>query len=188
MKIREQLIQSAQDEEYKNFVLETIMGIKIFKPHGPFAIREKRDGTLDIEGFWSDHRNLSQQHGCYIFAIRAGGGIRPYYVGKTTRTFAEEVFQDRNLAQFYFPVLHMRNRGTPVLFLIASPKQKGPSPSKVIDEMETFLIQQGLNANSDLKNRQKVRIPQFGIRGVIRGGMGKVASAAKEFRKTMAID
>lgn len=35
--------------------------------------------------------------GCYVFSIQAGGGSKPLYVGKTSRTIIKEAFNDRNM-------------------------------------------------------------------------------------------
>lgn len=58
-----------------------------FEVHGPFKIAfEKRRGgrTLVFDGFWSngaDALYLSEERGCYVFAIR-NRALTPIYIGQ----------------------------------------------------------------------------------------------------------
>jgi hypothetical protein len=49
--------------------------------------------------------------------------------------------------------------------------------------VEKYLI--GLAANPDLINKHYTKIDRWGIRGAIRGGKGKVAEGAGEFRRML---
>jgi len=79
--------------------------------------------TRDLGGFWSAPEQarpgISTSHGIYLFAMRAGHGYTPWYVGKTSarRGFSDEVCQPHKLGH-YNAVVHRYQRGTPVLFLI----------------------------------------------------------------------
>src|SRR5260370_39064811 len=107
-----------------------IKKMKIFKTYGPLEIKVRKDtGELETEHFWTEHSHLSSQIGCYIFAVRASKGIKPWYVGKTARTFKDEVFTERNLAKFYYPVITATSKGTPVFLFAASEKGVGNIPS-----------------------------------------------------------
>jgi hypothetical protein len=82
-----------------------------FLPYGPFnvpVLHAGIDGSREDE-FWDnlerDETGLSEAVGCYIFAVRAGRGIRPWYVGKTEKAgFRREVFQDHKF-RLYWQVL-----------------------------------------------------------------------------------
>ncbi len=85
-----------------------------FQPHGPFEV-PILSGGLDKsrEGaFWrkveESEPGLPAAVGCYIFAIRAGRGVRPWYVGKTEAAFKKEVFQDHKF-RLYWEALRERS-------------------------------------------------------------------------------
>ena len=70
---------------------------------GPFKIpRTENRQRVDRRGlrdFWNEVETLRQRNeslasasGCYIFAIRAGKGAKPWYVGQATKTFRQECF------------------------------------------------------------------------------------------------
>ena len=60
-----------------------------FLIEGPYEVPfEQRPGGRVIlyNDFWTqtdDLRDLAQERGCYVFAIRAGKGATPIYVGKS---------------------------------------------------------------------------------------------------------
>jgi len=70
---------------------------------GPYELEKSGNSAVIPKRFWSsadqevpDHygsnRALSQACGCYVFAVRSGGGTKPWYVGKTQRQFKNECF------------------------------------------------------------------------------------------------
>jgi hypothetical protein len=166
---------------------------RIFTVHGPFRVPcEVGSGgkyiPVDCSHFWTEEAvNLAHRKGCYLFALRAGKGIRPIYVGMTQESFENECFTHHKLAQHYAPALAKTAKGTPIMFLLAIDKKKGPPNKKLIKDLETFLIQVGVAKNPELSNIQNRKEAKWGIRGVLRGGKGKVNSAATEFRKAMSI-
>ncbi len=68
-----------------------------FYVEGPFHIpcEMKAAGrVIQHKEFWKqpDVQPFADEKGCYVFAVRAGGGYTPIYVGKATRTFKQECF------------------------------------------------------------------------------------------------
>lgn len=144
-----------------------------FSVHGPFEIPIYEGQAARLiradEGreFFSRHHALAQAAGCYVFGMRAGKGITPFYVGKATRTFAQECFSPDKLNR-YNEVLVNYSRGSPVLFLVVHPRQTGRRNSSAIAELEDFLIQ---NA----------------VAGVVNSSGGKPSAAAEAFAKMMGL-
>lgn len=78
-----------------------------FYPYSPIAIPRTTKGLIanDSESlrlFWSGveaiEEGLSNAIGIYIFSIRAGGGIIPWYVGKAEKqSFSKECFNTISL-------------------------------------------------------------------------------------------
>lgn len=66
-----------------------------FKVEGPLEVpfsqgkAAKSISPKEAKEFWEHHPHLERGRGCYIFAIRAGRGITPAYVGKATKTFSK---------------------------------------------------------------------------------------------------
>ena len=129
---------------------------------------------------------LSNKQGCYVFALRAGKGFCPWYVGKATVSMEQECMG--NAIQHYNAVLFKGIKGTPVMFVVALDGNKSKVPRKTCDDIETFLIQTALFENPDLRNIQKTKVPEWSIDGVIRANRGKPTSIAQVFKKMMGLD
>ena len=148
----------------------------------------KRISKEHAAEFWAQEelKDLAGKQGCYVFALQAGRGFMPWYVGKTAANFKQEVMQAHQL-EHYNDVIYKDRKGTPVLFFVTRPGTLKKIPVKQIDELETFLIQTGRAKNPDLKNSHKTKLPDWGIKGVTRGGRGNPSSEATKFKKMMSI-
>jgi hypothetical protein len=159
-----------------------------FEVYGPYEITyEARPGgrTLVFDDFWADGSaaaDLAGERGCYVFAISAGGGLQPIYVGKATKTFKQETFNATNRHKFHNGFSGYA-KGRPVMYFVVHPSQRGPTNARHIGEIEVFLIQAGVAKNPDLQNVKGVGTPAWSIKGVIRSGVGKRNAAEVEFRK-----
>jgi hypothetical protein len=159
-----------------------------FEIHGPFEVDfESRAGgrTLKFDGFWdgdSPAGYLADERGVYVFAISAGGGLQPIYVGKATKTFKQETFNPSNKHKYHNGFSNYA-RGKPVMFFVVHPAQRGPTNGTHIKKIEDFLIQAGVAKNPDLQNIKGSATPDWSIKGVIRSGVGKRSNAEVLFRK-----
>ena len=140
-----------------------------YEPFGPFKM--PRSGSLvnkhEFRQFWSDIEQqsprLSGAVGCYIFAIRAGRGAKPWYVGKTEKgNFKGETWSPHKL-NIYSDALNVRKRGTPLLYLIAKRTTVGryAKPRKggigEIRALENLLIGICLLRNRKLLNAKQTK-------------------------------
>lgn len=162
---------------------ETIL--TTFSVHGPFELDfEKRPGgrTLTFDGFWSegsDAAYLAGERGCYVFAIR-NRSLTPIYVGKATKTFKQETFNPTNKHK-YNNGFSDYAKGTPLMFFVVHPTQKGKTNSKQIAQIEDFLIQAGVAKNPDIQNVKGAGQPAWSIKGVVRGATGKRSAVEIDF-------
>lgn len=162
-----------------------------FRVHGPFKIPRKGKTNRHIEpgcpDFWKNSKVglLANECGCYLFAIQAAKGFRPVYVGKTKNSFKNECFTFHKIAAHYQPALE--GKGTPIMFMLALERRKGPINKRAIGQVELFLIQTAVAKNHRLSNVQGTKQEKWEITGVIRGGKGKVSAAARLFRKAMGL-
>lgn len=126
--------------------------------------------------FFHDHPSLRRKTGCYIFAMRSGGGITPVYVGKAAKGFGQECFTSHKLGKCN-EILADYSRGSLVVFFFESPSGK-KAPTYQINLLENFLIQSALSVNDALLNIKKTKQERWSIRGIIRSNGGKPSKAA----------
>jgi hypothetical protein len=115
-----------------------------FVPHASIEIQRQEKGLIAIDkesmgALWSRvdelEEGLSGGIGCYIFSIRAGKGILPWYVGLAERqSFRKECFTSHKLIHYNYAIA--KRKGTPLLTLVAkyTPKGKIVNPTGI----ETF--------------------------------------------------
>jgi hypothetical protein len=162
-----------------------------FEVHGPFKLDyEQRKGgrTLVFDDFWSkdgDAYYLAEERGCYVFAIR-NRGLTPVYVGQAKRSFKQETFNPANRHKYHNGFSHYA-KGTPLMYFVVHPKQKGPTNEKEIGEIEDFLIQAGIAINPDLQNIKGAQQPSWNIKGVIRSDAGRRTAAEGDFSSLFGI-
>jgi hypothetical protein len=155
----------------------------------PLVIKDKlkrRINPPEVKQFWDKHPDICSKVGCYIFAFRAGRGIKPVYVGKATKSFKQEVFT-RDKLDKYNQGLFDQKKGTPILYFVSLEKSKGPTNKKAIEEVETYLIQSALDTNPKILNDKKTSVEKWGIKGILRGGKGKANEPSKSLRECLSI-
>ncbi|SDY20379.1 hypothetical protein [Lysobacter enzymogenes] len=161
-------------------------GSTSFKVEGPFAVpfeRRKGGRTLVFSDFWKDGSeagHLAHERGCYVFAIQNQGSPQPLYVGKATKTFKQETFNDANKHKYHNGFSEYA-RGKPVMFFVVHPRSKGKTNGTYIAQIEDFLIQAGVAKNPNLQNVRGIQTPKWKIKGVVRGGAGKRTDAEVRF-------
>ena len=174
-----------------------------YETYGEFEVpypKAKKGKALDfskeaLNEFWGDidekHPGLSAALGCYIFAIRAAKGIRPWYVGQTKKSFKDECFQPDKKVH-YNNVLNDIAKGTPVMILVARRTPKGKLakalPLKEADFVEQLLISQAISKNSNLVNTKNTSfIKNINLPGVLNSPKGKPAPGAKLLKSLLGI-
>ena len=145
-----------------------------FSRHALTSFWEKVDGAV---------MGLRSGAGCYLFAVRAARGIKPWYVGQSKGAFEQECFALHKQA-IYREVMDDRAAGTPILFLIARMTPTGKL-SKRVPEAEARFVEQRLihdatNANPELKNSHNTRfVKNLEIPGVLNSPQGQPSEAVK---------
>jgi hypothetical protein len=129
---------------------------------------------------------VSKKQGCYIFTLKAGLGFTPWYVGKTKNSMLNECMTDGKL-KHYNEVLFEGKNGKPAMFFIVPSGNKKKVPTKIIGEIETFLIQNARIQNKKIKNKQKVKPPRWSIKGVVNNTKGNPSKEAKVLKKLMGL-
>lgn len=145
---------------------------------------------LALTSFWemveAGRDGLRAGVGCYLFAVRAGLGIRPWYVGQAKKGFVNECFGQRNQG-VYREIMGDIARGTPVLFLIARLTPTGRLAKRLeekeADFVERKLIHDATIVNPELKNSHHTRfVKTLSIPGLLNNPQGKPSDAVNRLR------
>ncbi len=163
-----------------------------YEVYGPFNIPiETKHAARRIgspSDFWlkKEVADLKNRCGVYILGMRAGKGIVPYYVGKTTNEFEKECFQSHKIEKYNDALAEYR-KGRPVLFFIARPVKRGQVKKKEIAKIEDFLIQIASAKNNELLNIRGNKKPKWSIEGVVRAKQAPPTMEARKFKSMMNI-
>ena len=171
---------------------------------GPYALPKKtaaKGKVLDLSAkslrpFWeaieeNEGIDLRNGRGCYLFAHKAGGGFKPWYVGQSKGPFAKEVFTPKNKGH-YSEVYSDLGAATPVIFLIARLTTGGglserSLSSKEVDFIEQKLIGLALAKNPDLINVANTRHHKGLVIPGIHNHSGSLSPAARNLRTALGI-
>ncbi len=136
---------------------------------------------------------LSGACGCYIFALRAAKGYRPWYVGQSCKTsIANEALNSTNREK-YNRILS-EYTGTPVLFLMPLRTPKGgfrklkttDGSLKSVSFLERWLISVAIHKNPDLaNNKETMLLRRLHVAGVFNARKGESTKASQELNKAL---
>lgn len=163
-----------------------------YSVNGPYLVEFHKKGNKkyiknQTADFWKKLGSLPTSKGCYVFGIRSAKGIVPFYVGKATKTFKQEAFTPHKLNLYNIALLDY-DKGNPVIFFLAHPKDKGKVNAKEIKEIEKYFIQVALLKNDELLNIASTKRPTWAISGIIRSGQRRPKTEESKFKKMMGID
>jgi len=142
--------------------------VTTFSVKGPFKVpyhQAKAGRTIrdnEVKAFWSKHKGLAGERGCYVFGMRASRGLTPGYVGIATKGFKGETFTPHKVSK-YQQFLADYQKGTPVLFFVVAPRRKGAPNKDHMKQLEDFLIQVGVATNPNLLNVRGTKSAEWGI-------------------------
>ena len=173
----------------------------MFVVHGPYEVPHalipetrklyKVADANALAAFWKhevgDHQDgaaIAAKDGIYIFAMRAGRGYTPWYVGKAGRSLKREVFTPDKITDYN--VVLVSTRGTPVLFFITNERATHKNiGAPQLKRIERDLILMAKSANPKLTNRNLTNDQyEWHIRG-ISGSQGRPSPVVRSYRKMM---
>lgn len=174
-----------------------------FFPYGPLAIPKADNGLIagdkkSLAEFWDRvnselEEGLSEAVGCYIYSIRAGRGILPWYVGLAEkRTFRKECFTSHKLNHYNQAIA--ARKGTPVITLIAKftigENYAKPSGNghRDIQLLENMLIGTCIRRNGNLLNiRDTKLLREMVVPGLLNNPKGRDHSSVAKFKTILGI-
>lgn len=144
----------------------------------------------ELSSFWKDveaeRPRLASAVGCYVFALRKrGGGVMPWYVGKTCRQgFSKECFTSHK--RVYYNEVIADEHGIPLLYLIARTTPGGKltvsAPANEAEFLESMLIGRALQRNEDLKNvTHAAFLKKLHVPGLVNPKKGPKSPALRDF-------
>jgi len=136
---------------------------------------------------------LSEACGCYVFAVRAGKGFSPYYVGQACkRSILAEALNPSNREK-YNKVLSDR-KGTPVLFLVPLRTPTGKFRKKrqvggglaYVNFLERWLIATSIEKNFRLINNKETKfLRKIHVAGIFNAKKGESTQASQDLARTL---
>jgi hypothetical protein len=174
----------------------------LFEVFGPFELPRQKSGLVDVsreakrefvDEVEDTRGGLTGAHGCYVFGIAGGRGTLPWYVGKAERlSFSREVFSPSKLVH-YNDVLANRDRGKPVLYLIARTTPKGrfckPASNKTVPYLETMLIGICMRRNAELRNKRDTKLlKELRVRGLFNANLGHPGRSAVRLKAALGMN
>lgn len=141
----------------------------------------------NCESFREDFSNEVDCHGVYVFCISASGSLNPWYVGKATKSFSQEIFTPDKLNK-YNTVLRKIEKGKPAIFFICAPRSRGKKNDSVVGSIEKKLIELCAESNPSLLNKHNNKPHRWSIKGVLRSSRGKRSAGAEKFRRMIGLD
>jgi hypothetical protein len=172
-----------------------------FFPHYSVEVPRQKSGLIAADRntlnlFWADldaklDEEVSEGIGCYVFSVRAGRGVLPWYVGKAEKqSFRSECFAAHKV-NHYNNIIASR-RGTPLLTLIAkyTPTKRLVKPRssdhRDIDFLETMIISAAIRRNPDVFNiRDTMLLREMTVPGMLNTPRGKSHGSVASFRALM---
>src|SRR5690348_10405192 len=95
---------------------------KIHEVYGPLVVGAdwlKSTNGNTAPDHWKDNdiwNEVRTRKGVYVFATKPGRSHKPWYVGKTTKTFESEAFADHKMSRYRKVLLKKIERGRPEMF------------------------------------------------------------------------
>ncbi len=132
---------------------------------------------------------LSSACGCYVFAIHAGKGYTPYYVGQASKSSIFREALNPSNREKYNKV--SESAGKPLLFFL--PKRtpggkykKRGRKSNTINFLERWLIAAAIEKNPSLINTKETRfLRNISIAGIFNAKKGKPTKPSRELKKAL---
>jgi len=169
-------------------------------PYGPFDIPKTVKGRIDADKnslakFWNDvnaeKEDLSEAVGCYIFSVRAGRGLLPWYIGLAEKqSFRQECFAIHKLVNYNETIA--ARKGTPVLTLLPKFTATGRYASQSknghgdIQFLEKMLIGLAVRRNSELVNIKNTRLlKEMVVPGILNTPRGRQKKSVDMLKSLM---
>ena len=132
--------------------------------------------------------------GCYVFALRASKGYKPWYVGQANKSrLVNESLNPSNRGKYNEVLAH--NFGTPIMFLLPQVTRSGDwftkptvtvSGRASINFLEEWLIASALQKNPNLLNEKKTAfLRKLHVTGIFNPKKGESHVYSRALKKAL---
>lgn len=147
--------------------------------------------SIKKRDFWQNNSELNTirtSKGLYVFALQTPNGYVPIYVGKATKGkgFEGEALNTSNIGKVLNGLANFP-KGTPVIFFVVHPKQRGRANTRIIEKIETQLIALAAYKNPDLANIKGHPCRNWAIQGVLSSNRGNPSEATEGLRDALGL-
>jgi len=166
-----------------------------FDVAGPFDLTRHGSKNLITDQSFKDlvaelnarEDGLADAVGCYVFALRAGRGYKPWYVGQACKCpIVREALNTSNREKYNKII--SEQKGTPTLFFVCmyTPNGKLRKPSTAgglapLDFLERWFIATCIYKNSDLiNNKETWFLRNIHVVGVFNARQGESHTASRK--------
>lgn len=175
-----------------------------FDVYGPIEIARKGNKglitkeSLDelAERLDEESEGLTGACGCYVFALRAGGSVIPWYVGQANKSKLVQESMNSSNREKYNVVLDCYERAVPLMYFLPliTPAGGYAKPTttdngrKSIDFLEDWLISTAIDKNPDLVNLKKTMLLRnLHVTGMFNAGQGEATKASTSLKRTLGL-
>lgn len=166
---------------------------------GPFELQRygkkkliSTESIADLRQRLKKKPGLAKACGCYVFAIRAGKGYTPYYVGQACKkSLLGESLNPSNIGKYNTAC--SESDGVPVVFFLPMQTPNGRyrkrgTGSGYLDFLERWLMAAAINKNPDLINtRETWFLRRMTVVGLFNPKKGKPPNASQELKRALGI-
>lgn len=141
----------------------------------------------------AEEPGLSDACGCYVFGVRAGRGMTPYYVGQACkRSILKEALNPSNREKYNKVI--SESKGNPIIFFIPMrtprgklrKRSKGDGGIPALDFLESWFISMAIEKNPDLINIKETKfLRSLHVTGVFNPKHGEATADSTALRKTL---
>jgi hypothetical protein len=174
--------------------------MRSFETYGPFPLRREGEYVSrdELRNFWDEvyevEPGLEEAIGVYILTVKHGTSSKPWYVGKTDKSFRERIRAHADSFKLFAGLAGKAPKGQVELIFIALRSRNGegfkkPSKNKLrsVDALEQLLIGSCFAKNSLLLNVQRMSLYKgLKVPGYMNDGKGKPTSSASSLRKLLS--
>lgn len=139
----------------------------------------------DIVEFWETFPDVKKKKGVYIFALTWKGSFMPYYVGKASKNYGQEIFGPQKLVKYNYSIL--KSHGNAVFFFVV---QQGTRNDNLNRKVEIFLTAMCYKRNPHIQNIQNKKEDKWFIKGVLNHkgqGKGKISTDSKKLKLCLGL-
>jgi hypothetical protein len=173
--------------------------MRTFETYGPFPLRREGEyvDRAALRDFWDDEVDdvgLENAIGVYVLTVRHGDSVKPWYVGKTDKSFRERIRGHADGGKLFAGLAGAAPKGQVELIFLALRSRSGEGfkkPSKnnlgSVDALEQLLIGSCFAKNDLLLNVKRMSVYKgLKVPGYMNDGKGKPSSSASSLRKLLS--